>query len=87
LFDYHVDKILKKVANEIKSDMDKTMKESIEDAQGILIYLLDCLYQSYKIFSNNLTSSGLLNYIIPKCIIKYIKFFVNFVNKSIFNLK
>jgi hypothetical protein len=29
----------------------------------------------------------LLNYIIPKCIIKYIKFFVNFVNKSIFNLK
>jgi len=33
---------MSKIANEIKSHLDKTMKESIDDAQGILIYLLDC---------------------------------------------
>lgn len=57
-FAKHGDNIPKSVADDLIASIDKPIKETIEDAQGRLTYVLDRPGQSNKVISVHTTSSG-----------------------------
>ena len=57
-FAKHGDNIPKSVADDLLTAIDKPVKETIEDAQGRLTYVLDRPGQSNKVVSVHTTSSG-----------------------------